>query len=132
MVTKSLNSNWNENLAELYGSIASSDLSSQIQQALTWKDKNGDSAALLLSLGNLLYQNDQFAEAKDYVVSSIEIKPSVSAFFLLGKILEAVADPVGALEAYKHGYAFNKNNNIIFTRKSDEQAVNDKKIAETV
>ncbi len=133
IVTKALNTNWDEKLAELYGNISAPDVTAQIQQATTWKKSNGESAALLLTLGNLSYKNQQWAEAKDYVVSSIEIKPSTSGFFLLGKILEAIDDPVAALEAYKHGYVIDNSISAIASNNDKElkQTGNNKKLTES-
>ncbi len=106
-VSKALNADWNEDLAEFYGEIESSDASAQLEQAEKWSASNGESVALLLSLGNLSYRRSLWGKAKEYVVKSIGIKPTQQAFFALGKTLEAMDDNSAALEAYKHGYAVN-------------------------
>ncbi len=107
LITKSLDKNWNDDLVELFGRIESSDLSAQLDQAEKWKAKNGESVALLLTISNLAYRKSLWTKAKESVVKSISMKPSKPAFFTLGKILEAIDDPAGAMEAYKHGYAVN-------------------------
>lgn len=107
VVVKTLNSNWDENLAALYGNLETSDVSAQLDQAEKWNKDNGESVSLLLTLGNLSYQRNLWGKAKEYIVKSIGISPTQQAFFALGKTLEAMDDSPGALEAYKHGYAMN-------------------------
>lgn len=107
-VSKALNSEWNDDLAGLYGEIESSDASAQLEQAEKWSAANGESVSLLLSLGNLSYRRSLWGKAKEYVVKSIGIRPTQEAFFALGKTLEAMDDNSAALEAYKHGYAVNE------------------------
>lgn len=104
-VSKALNTEWNDDLAGLYGEIESTDASAQLEQAEKWSADNSESVALLLSLGNLSYRRSLWGKAKEYVVKSIGIKPTQDAFFALGKTLEAMDDNDAALEAYKHGYA---------------------------
>ncbi|MCB1756243.1 MAG: hypothetical protein KDJ38_12010 [Gammaproteobacteria bacterium] len=107
LISKSLGNQWDEDLAELYGNIQSSDVSAQLEQAEKWSKDNGESVSLLLTLGNLSYRRNLWGKAKEYILKSIAIKPTQQAFFALGKTLEAMDDNDGALEAYKHGYAVN-------------------------
>jgi HemY protein len=106
-IVKSLNANWNEDLAELYGQVESSDVSAQLDQAEKWTKDNGESVGLLLAVGNLSYRRNLWGKAKDNILRSIAIKPTQAGFFALGKTLEAMDDQNAALEAYKHGYAVN-------------------------
>ena len=108
LIVKALNKDWSEDLAAVYGTLTTSDVSAQLDQAEKWHKENGDSMSLLLSLGNLSYQRNLWGKAKDYIVKSIGISPSQQGFFALGKTLEAMDDANGALEAYKHGYAMNE------------------------
>ena len=113
IVAKSLNKQWDEDLASLYGNIESGDIPGQLDQAEKWSKDNGESVSLLLSLGKLSYRRKLWAKAKEYIVKSIGLKPTQQAFFTLGKILESMDDGDGALEAYKHGYALNSDANLI-------------------
>ncbi len=108
-VAKALNKDWDEDLAELYGKVESEDLNAQLEQAEKWSKDNGESVSLLLALGNLAYRKELWSKAKEYILKSLDIRPSQQAFFALGKTLEAMDDSNGALEAYKHGYAVNSD-----------------------
>jgi len=105
IVKNALTKQWSDKLVSLFGDIKSDNLSAQITQAEKWATENGNSASLSLALSKLYYNNNQWGNAKESAISSIETTPSMSAFFALGKALEAVDDQNGALLAYKHGYA---------------------------
>jgi HemY protein len=98
LLADSLNTEWNSDLAVLYGDCGSGDLVVQIEQAEKWLTQHTQDAGLLLALGKLCLQQKLWGKAQNYLEASISIKPSYGAYTVLGQLNERLGKADDALK----------------------------------
>ena len=91
----------NEDLLALYSELKSE--YTQISLIESLSKQNPDSAALHLCLGRLFFMNQVWGSAKTHLEKSIQIQPSQQAYYSLGRLMEAMAQPIEACIAYRQG-----------------------------
>ena len=65
--------------------------------------EDAHSAALHLCLGKLFFAKQVWGSAKTHLEKSIQIQPSMRAYYALGTLLEALDQPTEACCAYRLG-----------------------------
>jgi HemY protein len=102
-LARAVSKNWNETLLELFGSIESNDVFKQIEMAEQWLSVQPNSSVLLNVLGKLSLKSGNNANSEAYLLRSIAVEPSVSAYQLLGDLSYLQGDKDKASEFYKQG-----------------------------
>lgn len=102
-LVNSLLKTWNETLLELYANIRSENSEKQLQTAEQWLAVHPSDAVLLRILGRLSYKCGNMEKAEQYLVKSISADASVSAYHMLGDLLQKKGDKDKASDCYKKG-----------------------------
>lgn len=100
-----LKSGWDEELARLYGRIASDAPAQQLDRGEAWLKQHDDSPALLLSLGRLAIACELWGKARHYLENSLRYGKRPEAYAELGHLLERLGEESAASEAYKSALA---------------------------
>ena len=100
-----LRSEWDEELASLYGLAVSNDPKRQLARVEDWLAEHGESAGLLLTAGRLCVVAKLWGKARSYLESSIVLGGRPEAYEELGKLLRRLEEPEDALRAYGDGLA---------------------------
>ena len=100
-----LRSEWDEELASLYGLAISNDPKRQLARVEDWLAEHGESAGLLLTAGRLCVVAKLWGKARSYLESSIVLGGRPEAYEELGKLLKRLEEPEDALRAYSDGLA---------------------------
>lgn len=100
-----LRSEWDEELAALYGLAVSNDPKRQLARVEDWLAEHGESAGLLLTAGRLCVVAKLWGKARSYLESSIVLGGRPEAYEELGKLLRRLEEPEDALRAYGDGLA---------------------------
>jgi len=99
-----LSKHWNESMVGIYAQLNSSNLQQQLETAETWLHGHSRSASLLLALGILCLKCKLWGKAKNYLESSLGIKPMVETYLQLATLLQDQMDNIEkAREYYKAG-----------------------------
>ena len=89
---KSLNKNWNDQLAYQYGKVSGDDPTKQLAIAEKWLPAHSESAPLLLSLGRLCLANKLWGKAREYFEASIRCDSSVEAQAELARLYKRLGE----------------------------------------
>ena len=99
-----LSRHWRESMVRLYAQLNCSDPHKQLETAETWLHGHARSAALLLVLGKLCIKTQLWGKARNYLETSLGIKPLPETCLTLAMLLDdkmEEADKVQAL--YRQG-----------------------------
>ncbi|HUW51480.1 MAG TPA: heme biosynthesis protein HemY [Sulfuricella sp.] len=99
ILTDSLESQWDSDVARQYGECLGKDVLKQIERAENWLKKHPDDAALLQALGKLCAKRELWGKAQSYLEASLSIEPSAETHMALAQLLEKIGR---AEEAGKH------------------------------
>lgn len=102
-LVKNLSANWNRTLLILFGNIQSMDPVLQIETAERWLIGHANDAILLMVLGKLSSQRNDYIKAARYLKQSITLEPNVQSYRLLGDLALAQGDANTASQFYKQG-----------------------------
>lgn len=95
IIERSLDSEWDGGLVNLYGSCGGPDPVRQIERAERWLRDHRDDSALLLALGRLCARQQLWGKAQSYLEASLSVEPTYSAHLALAQLhdrLERVED----------------------------------------
>jgi HemY protein len=99
-----LSKHWHEPLVAIYAQLNSSNPQRQLETAETWLHGHSRSAVLLLALGKLCIKCELWGKARNYLESSLGIKPLVETYLQLATLLQDKMDDIEkAREHYKSG-----------------------------
>ena len=94
---------WDDTLLILYADIDTGNPAKHLQTAEQWLVMYSSDAILLRVLGKLAFKAEQLEKAEQYLLKSLHIDASVSAYRLLGEIQFARGDKDHACENFKRG-----------------------------
>ena len=94
---------WDDRLIRLYGIVEGEDAQKQLIFAESWLASHPDSPELMLALGRLSWRCQLWGKARDYLESSIAIKPQPQAYVDLARIMEHFYKHEESLECYQKG-----------------------------
>ena len=100
---EALTGRWDETLLDLFGSLQSKDVATQLETAEKWSYVHQDNAVLLAVMGKLAIKCEDTFKAESYLAKSIAVEPTVQGYQLLGDLLFAQGDQDGASRCYKNG-----------------------------
>ena len=86
LLVDALQHNWHADLVERYGRVTGVDVAQQVARAKKWLVSHRDDAVLLCRLGRLHRRRRCWGEARDYLLASIELNPSVDAYRQLAEV----------------------------------------------
>lgn len=98
-----LNKNWSDALVHQYGKILHGDLLRRLAKAEKWLDGQEDNSWLLLTLGRLALANKLWANAENYLRSSIKFGPRGETYQVLAAVMTSEGKHDVATELYKQG-----------------------------
>ena len=99
IIEAALQHGWHEELVTLYGNIAGSSPTRQIEQAERWLHASPRDAHLLLTLAKLCSAQALWGKAQNYLEASLALSPSADAHIRLAELREKSGQ---AGEACKH------------------------------
>ena len=104
MVAKSLDSQWDDQLIEVYGRFESRDTDAQLARAEKWLDEYGHNENLLLALGRIAMRARLWGKAQGYFEASIGARPTPAACLALAELFEQqLQQPDKAAAYYQQG-----------------------------
>ena len=103
IIERSLDQNWDSELAACYADCAGDDASAvrQINRAERWLATHADDALLLLTLGRLCAQEKLWGKARNYLDASISVEPTYQAHFAAAQLHEQLGDSDAAQTHYR-------------------------------
>jgi len=98
-----LNREWDEDLIQRYGELATPDSTQQLDNAETWLKEHGRSPMLLLALARLCSRLRLWGKSRVYYESSIAIHPTGEAYAELAELLESLGETDSAHDCLRKG-----------------------------
>lgn len=86
IIERSLETEWDSGLLNLYGECRTADVLRQIERAERWLREHREDGALLLALGRLCAQQQLWGKAQSYLEASIAVEPTYSAHLELAQL----------------------------------------------
>jgi HemY protein len=86
IIERSLDTEWDSGLVNLYGECRGPDTLRQIECAERWLKQHREDGTLLLALGRLCAQQQLWGKAQSYLEASIAIEPTYSAHLELAQL----------------------------------------------
>lgn len=103
VLARNINREWNESWVKQYGLLNYSDAQAALVQAESWLKQEKNSAVLHLTLGRLCLQNKQWGRAKDFLLSSVAIKPLAESYAELARLQRYMGDEKDSQQSYQQG-----------------------------
>ncbi len=103
LLATGLEKKWIGQWLDLYGLLLCSDAKRPLQTAEKWLGKHSDSAPLLLALGRLCIQNQQWGRAVDFFEKSIALYSRTEAYAELARLLDHMGEHQKSHAYYKQG-----------------------------
>lgn len=103
LLRDAINRQWSDDLVELYGRARSDDVSTQLETAEAWLDRQTENPSLLLTLGRLSLYNELWGKARGYLETSVTRRPTAAAYRELGLLMERTGEAKQALDCYHRG-----------------------------
>lgn len=103
IIERSLDKQWDSELAERYGECVEKDAISQIERAEDWLKSHPNDACLLLALGKLCIHSGLWGKAQNYLDASLSVEPGYPAHLALAQLNEKIGRPELAKEHYNRG-----------------------------
>lgn len=97
-----LKKQWDGRLVDLYGRLPG-DAARQLAAAEEWLRQHERDPVLLQTLGRLAMRASLWGKAREYLVASTGIAPTVEGYQLLGSLSEQLRDAEGATDYYRKG-----------------------------
>lgn len=96
IIERSLDNNWDSELAARYVDCTGADAVRQIERAERWLTAQPRDAALLLTLGRLCAQQGLWGKAQSYLDASISIEPTYQAHLAAAQLQEKLGNTEAA------------------------------------
>ncbi len=96
IIERSLDTEWDGGLVNLYGECGGEDSLRQIECAERWLKKHRTDAVLLLALGRLCARRQLWGKAQSYLEASIALEPTYAAHLELAQLHERLDHPEAA------------------------------------
>lgn len=86
VIERSLETEWDSGLVNLYGECGAVDALRQIERAERWLQNHREDGALLRTLGRLCAQQQLWGKAQSYLEASLSVEPTYSAHLELAQL----------------------------------------------
>jgi len=108
LLRKAIEKEWNPQLARLYGDATSQHVARQLETARSWSVARPKDPDLLIALAKLALENGEIEAAKEYLQTSLNIRPDPLAWYQLGRSYEREGNDSEAMSAYRRGVLLRK------------------------
>ena len=99
-----LSRHWRESMVRLYAQLNTSKPQQQLETAETWLHNHSRSASLLLVLGKLCIKSKLWGKARNYLETSLSIKPLPETCLTLAMLLDDKMEDASKVQAlYRQG-----------------------------
>lgn len=103
LLRKSLNHQWDDRLAAVYGLLQLNNPKPALKQTEKWLNDHSDSADLLLAAARFSAQAKLWGQARSLYQESLNIKPQPRTYAFMGELLETMGEAEAARTAYQTG-----------------------------
>ncbi|MCG8670113.1 MAG: heme biosynthesis protein HemY [Pseudomonadales bacterium] len=100
-----LKKDWDDQLVRLYGIVKGEDSDKQSLLAESWLRERPNNAMLLLALGRLSMQRQDWEKAQSYFQSSLSSRKTAEAYGELGRLLAHLGEHQASSEYFQKGLA---------------------------
>ena len=111
ILASSLDKKWHGQWIDLYGLLICNDPKKPLQTAEKWLPKHAQSANLLLALGRLCIQNQQWGRSVDFFEKSLALQTRAETYAELARVLDYIGETEKSRTYYKKGLL--KSTNIL-------------------
>ena len=109
IIRKQLKKDWNKTLVSLYGKVSTDDVGKQLLYAVNWLKERNNDAVLLLCLGRLSLQNEQWVNAREYFENSMKLETNSEVCAELGRLLAHLGEHEKSNEYFQQGLKMLQN-----------------------
>lgn len=88
IIERSLDKEWDSELAGLYAECSGADALRQIERAERWLRDHREDGTLLFALGRLCAKQQLWGKAQSYLEASLSVEPTYAAHFELAQLHE--------------------------------------------
>ncbi len=103
LLTSTLNKQWDDKLAELFGLSSHDNLNQAIKQAEKWLPQHDKSPIFLLSLARLYRKNQLWGKARHFFEASLNLAPNAQGYLEFAELLEEIGEKANADLCYRSG-----------------------------
>jgi HemY protein len=103
ILSKALKNQWQQSLVDAFGTLKINDATKQLALGENWLIMHPNDAQLLLALGRICRHMGFLGKAKDYLKTTLSIRPSAIAYAELAEVLALLGDSAGSSETYRQG-----------------------------
>lgn len=108
ILRKALNREWHSRLLIPYGEPGPGDRQQRLKQGEKWLRDHPDDPWLHLVLGRLCAQEELWGKARQYMIQSLEIEPTVAGYDSLGQLLERKGELEVAMACFRNALRMNQ------------------------
>ncbi|MFA6038361.1 MAG: heme biosynthesis HemY N-terminal domain-containing protein [Legionellales bacterium] len=103
LLRQGIKQEYDSRLVRYYGLIAPMDKDKQLKNVQAWHKNHPEDPVLLMTLGRLLFQNEIWGQAKDYLLKSLAIAPHPETYLLLGDLFATMQSHAQSEDYYQQG-----------------------------
>jgi HemY protein len=103
ILSHSLEKQWHGQWLDLYGLLLCNDTKKTLANAEQWLKKHEQSPHLLLALGRLCIQNQQWGRAVYFLEKSLSLQTRPDTYAELARVLEHIGETEKSIDCYKQG-----------------------------
>jgi HemY protein len=108
VIRNALKREWTSTLLIPYGVPGDDDTSKRLRQCEKWLQSHPDDPWLHLALGRLCALEELWGKAREYLVRSLEIEPTVAGYDALGQLLERKGELEVAMACFRNALRMNQ------------------------
>jgi HemY protein len=102
VLRSSLKREWNSTLLIPYGDPGAADTAKRLKQCEKWLRDHPQDAMLHLALGRLCASEDLWGKAREHMIRSLELEPSIGGYDSLGQLLERLGEIEAAMACFRN------------------------------
>jgi HemY protein len=102
-ICKALKTDWDSELAAIYGKLKLADKDEQLRQTEKWLNQYPEDPVILLAAGRCCIRNQLWGKARSYIESSLAIAPTPAAYHELGHLMLKLDETAAATTAFAKG-----------------------------
>jgi HemY protein len=108
VIRGSLKQEWNSELLIPYAEPGPEDASRRLKQCEKWLQSHPEDHWLHLTLGRLCAREELWGKARQHMVRSLEIEPTVAGYDALGQLLERKGELETAMACFRNALRLNQ------------------------
>ena len=108
VIRSCLKQEWDSSLLIPYGVAGPDDASKRVRQCEKWLQAHPDDPWLHLTLGRLCAREELWGKAREHLVRSLELEPTVAGYDALGQLLERKGELEVAMACFRNALRMNQ------------------------